>query len=106
MANWPVDWHEGLFLRPHHFQAAQRHWTHLADPGHRLQAPPPIIGVPVGCFDDGRPATIMARVASIFLGPSLERARPWERRPASSTQAALVGLQCHVLVVLAVLPAG
>ena len=48
-------------------------------------------------------ATIMARVASHFLGAALERARPWEHRPASSTQAALVGLQCHVLVVL---PAG
>src|SRR4051794_19096704 len=21
----PVHWHEGMFLRPHHFQAAQRH---------------------------------------------------------------------------------
>jgi type VI secretion system protein ImpJ len=23
-----VHWHEGMFLRPHHFQAAQRHWAH------------------------------------------------------------------------------
>ena len=21
----PVHWHEGMFLRPHHFQAADRH---------------------------------------------------------------------------------
>jgi type VI secretion system protein ImpJ len=25
-----IHWHEGMFLRPHHFQAAQRHWEHLA----------------------------------------------------------------------------
>src|SRR5262249_40660566 len=25
-----VHWHEGMFLRPHHFQAAQRHWFHRA----------------------------------------------------------------------------
>lgn len=25
-----VHWHEGMFLRPHHFQAAQRHSMHLA----------------------------------------------------------------------------
>jgi type VI secretion system protein ImpJ len=24
----PVHWHEGMFLRPHHFQAAQRHAAH------------------------------------------------------------------------------
>src|SRR5947209_273626 len=24
-----VHWHEGMFLRPHHFQAAQRHALHL-----------------------------------------------------------------------------
>ena len=27
MRNWPVHWSEGLFLRPHHFQAADRYWT-------------------------------------------------------------------------------
>lgn len=27
MRNLPVHWSEGLFLRPHHFQAADRHWT-------------------------------------------------------------------------------
>jgi type VI secretion system protein ImpJ len=26
MRNPPVYWHEGLFLRPQHFQAAERHW--------------------------------------------------------------------------------
>ena len=25
MRNKPVDWSEGMFLRPHHFQAAERH---------------------------------------------------------------------------------
>src|SRR5688500_20119791 len=25
----PVHWHEGMFLRPHHFQAAQRQQDHL-----------------------------------------------------------------------------
>lgn len=27
MRNPPVHWHEGLFLRPHHFQAADRYWS-------------------------------------------------------------------------------
>ena len=27
MRNLPVDWSEGMFLRPHHFQAADRYWT-------------------------------------------------------------------------------
>jgi type VI secretion system protein ImpJ len=27
MQHAPVNWHEGLFLRPHHFQAADRYWT-------------------------------------------------------------------------------
>lgn len=26
----PVHWSEGMFLRPHHFQAAERHWMELA----------------------------------------------------------------------------
>ena len=29
MRNLPVHWHEGLFLRPQHFQAADRYWTEL-----------------------------------------------------------------------------
>ncbi len=27
----PVHWHEGMFLRPHHFQAAQQHWHYWAN---------------------------------------------------------------------------
>jgi type VI secretion system protein ImpJ len=27
MPNLPVHWHEGMFLRPHHFQAADRYWA-------------------------------------------------------------------------------
>lgn len=27
MHNSPVNWYEGLFLRPHHFQAAERYWA-------------------------------------------------------------------------------
>ena len=29
MKNLPVHWYEGLFLRPHHLQAADRYWTDL-----------------------------------------------------------------------------
>jgi type VI secretion system protein ImpJ len=29
MRNLPVHWYEGLFLRPHHLQAADRYWTEL-----------------------------------------------------------------------------
>mgnify|MGYP000215211913 CR=1 FL=1 len=29
MYNLPVHWSEGLFLQPHHFQAADRYWTEL-----------------------------------------------------------------------------
>ncbi len=29
MKNLPVHWYEGLFLRPHHLQAAERHWSEL-----------------------------------------------------------------------------
>ena len=31
MAAHPVNWHEGMFLRPHHFQTAQRHLDQFAD---------------------------------------------------------------------------
>jgi type VI secretion system protein ImpJ len=31
----PVHWEEGMFLRPHHFQAAQRHWLHRANRGEK-----------------------------------------------------------------------
>jgi type VI secretion system protein ImpJ len=30
MQHLPLDWYEGLFLRPHHFQALERHWTEQA----------------------------------------------------------------------------
>src|SRR5262245_46948613 len=30
MTSPPVHWHEGMFLRPQHFQSAQRHWSELA----------------------------------------------------------------------------
>src|SRR5262249_54897923 len=26
-----VHWHEGMFIRPQHFQTAQRYWAHLVD---------------------------------------------------------------------------
>ena len=26
MPNLPVHWYEGMFLRPHHFQASDRYW--------------------------------------------------------------------------------
>src|SRR5690606_35263597 len=29
MRNLPVQWAEGMFLRPQHFQAAERYWTEL-----------------------------------------------------------------------------
>jgi type VI secretion system protein ImpJ len=29
MKNLPVHWSEGMFLRPHHFQAADRHWAEV-----------------------------------------------------------------------------
>src|SRR4029079_5704886 len=29
MKHLPVHWYEGLFLRPHHLQAADRYWTEL-----------------------------------------------------------------------------
>ena len=30
-----VHWHEGMFLRPHHFQTAQRHALYLANCGEK-----------------------------------------------------------------------
>src|SRR5215813_273615 len=29
----PIHWHEGMFLRPHHFQAAQRYWSYQTSLG-------------------------------------------------------------------------
>ncbi len=39
MRNPPIHWHEGQFLRPHHFQAAERHWTELIQTGQRWDHP-------------------------------------------------------------------
>lgn len=30
-----VHWHEGMFLRPHHFQTAQRYWQYLSNRGEK-----------------------------------------------------------------------
>src|SRR5262249_48477123 len=35
MAVRPVHWHEGMFFRPHHFQAAQRHTQYLTNLGEK-----------------------------------------------------------------------
>ena len=35
----PVHWREGLFLRPHHFQAADRHWSELIQTSQRWDHP-------------------------------------------------------------------
>lgn len=34
-----VNWHEGLFLQPHHFQAWDRHWTERICTGEQWQTP-------------------------------------------------------------------
>jgi type VI secretion system protein ImpJ len=39
MRNWPVHWSEGLFLRPQHFQAADRYWTELIHTSDRWNHP-------------------------------------------------------------------
>ena len=31
MTTRAVHWHEGMFIRPQHFQTAQRYWAHLVD---------------------------------------------------------------------------
>ncbi len=35
MKNLPVNWHEGMFLRPQHFQAAERYWSELLETSER-----------------------------------------------------------------------
>lgn len=35
----PVDWYEGLFLRPHHFQALERCWNELQSTSHQWELP-------------------------------------------------------------------
>ena len=39
MKNLPVNWHEGLFLHPHHFQAADRYWTELTSTSEQWDHP-------------------------------------------------------------------
>jgi type VI secretion system protein ImpJ len=39
MHNSPVLWSEGMFLRPHHFQAADRYWSELIATGNRFDHP-------------------------------------------------------------------
>ena len=34
-----VNWHEGLFLQPHHFQAWDRHWSERVTAGEQWQNP-------------------------------------------------------------------
>jgi type VI secretion system protein ImpJ len=39
MRNLPVFWHEGMFLRPQNFQAADRYWSELAEVAQQLDHP-------------------------------------------------------------------
>jgi type VI secretion system protein ImpJ len=39
MRNSPVHWHEGLFLRPHHFQAADRYWAEMVQTSEQWDHP-------------------------------------------------------------------
>ncbi len=39
MRHLPINWHEGLFLRPQHFQAAERHWGELQATSERWDHP-------------------------------------------------------------------
>src|SRR6056297_1722748 len=39
MKNLPVHWYEGLFLRPQHFQAAERHWCESHQTSQRWDHP-------------------------------------------------------------------
>lgn len=39
MHNSPVLWSEGMFLRPHHFQASDRYWGELIATGNRFDHP-------------------------------------------------------------------
>jgi type VI secretion system protein ImpJ len=39
MRNLPVHWYEGLFLRPQHFQAAERYWTELVQTSEQWDHP-------------------------------------------------------------------
>jgi type VI secretion system protein ImpJ len=39
MRHLPVHWSEGMFLRPHHFQAADRYWTERLETSEKLDNP-------------------------------------------------------------------
>src|SRR5687768_17154382 len=39
MRNLPVLWQEGMFLRPQHFQAAERYWTELIESSEQFDHP-------------------------------------------------------------------
>ncbi len=39
MDNLPIHWYEGVFLRPHHFQSAERYWADAAQFSNRLDNP-------------------------------------------------------------------
>lgn len=39
MRNLPVNWSEGMFLRPHHFQAADRYWTEVHETSTQCDRP-------------------------------------------------------------------
>ncbi|MEX2176515.1 MAG: type VI secretion system baseplate subunit TssK [Pirellulaceae bacterium] len=39
MRNLPVFWHEGMFLRPQHFQAAERYWSELNEVSQQIDHP-------------------------------------------------------------------
>src|SRR5262245_2564135 len=39
MRNLPVFWHEGMFLRPQHFQAADRYWSEVHEVSQQLDHP-------------------------------------------------------------------
>jgi len=39
MRNQPVYWSEGMFLRPQHFQAAERHWNELINISEQIDHP-------------------------------------------------------------------
>ena len=39
MRNLPIHWSEGLFLKPHHFQAADRAWSEVLQTGEQWDHP-------------------------------------------------------------------
>ncbi|MDB4392067.1 type VI secretion system baseplate subunit TssK, partial [bacterium] len=39
MRHLPINWYEGLFLRPHHFQTAERNTTELLATSSRFDRP-------------------------------------------------------------------